>query len=428
MKHVAIMLSMFLAAATTARAGDNGGLSGILGGVGDSPSHDDNTSNAGTGKAGRAAPHKSEPAPTGVRPGEKLREEIRRIERKVAAAEKAAPADIKPVESLAGAEKRVRDMQARLDAARENLVTLDHEETVRLAKRKQEFDKKWAKYAEAIEAGKPPAGMNAMEWARLCDDYFWEKADMQADFASAHERLKRKMARRTDALARALREAKKHAQSMRKRWKDFSPGQRKFMARMMAWKLHQAQILTAKQSLMDLKKLLADLEGSDKMRGDAVEEEAVEGSGFLLADRLRQLVLREMQLSGARRFPSEADLDKGLPHNDWQTILAQPTRQEAKVKWIAEQLRLANEELRHAEARVKAKDSAVLRRMRAEGESPAAVRRKAKELEVSRKQRIRRRQDEARDDVVQYRAYLAKETAALEKMPKPPTQPVGEGS
>ncbi len=134
-----------------------------------------------------------------------------------------------------------------------------------------------------------------------------------------------------------------------------------------------------------------------------------------------------MQLSGAACFPSEADLDKGLPHNDWQAILAQPTRQEAKVKWIAEQLRLANQELRHAEARVKAKDAALLRRMRAEGVSPAMVRRKAKELEASRKQRIRRRQDEARDDVDQYRAYLAKETAALEKMRKPATQPTGEG-
>ncbi|MCK4624735.1 MAG: hypothetical protein KAV00_05445 [Phycisphaerae bacterium] len=65
--------------------------------------------------------------------------------------------------------------------------------------------------------------------------------------------------------------------------------------------------------------------------------------------------------------------------------------------------------------------------MRAEGESPIAVRRKAKELEASRKRRIRRRKDEARSDVNQYRAYLAKETAVLEKMRKPATQPTGEG-
>ncbi len=41
------------------------------------------------------------------------------------------------------------------------------------------------------------------------------------------------------------------------------------------------------------------------------------------------------------------------------------------------------------------------------------------------REEIRRRQDEARDDVDQYRAYLAKETAALEKMRKPATQPAG---
>ena len=419
MKRMAPILLMVMAAAVPARAGDGGGLSGILGGVGDPPSHDDKVSTPGAGKPGRAAPDKPGPSSTGARPDKKLRENIRRLEQKIAALEKATPASLKPVENVAEAARRVRNLQAKLDAARKNLVTLDREETARLAKRKQEFDKKWAQYAEPIEAGKPPAGMNALEWARLCDDYFWEKADMQADFAAAHERLQRKMDRRMAALGKALREAKQHAESIRKRWKDFSPGQRKFMARMMAWKLHQAQLLAAKQAMKDLKKLLADLDGSDKMRGDAVETEAVEGTGYLLADRLREGVLREMQLSDATRFPSEADLDKGLSHNDWQTILEQPTRQEAKVKWIAEQLRLANEELRHAEARVKAEDAALLRRMRAEGESPAAVRRKAEELDASRKRRIRRRQDEAREDVDQYRAYLAKETAALEKMRKP---------
>jgi len=426
MKRMTLIVVMVLAVAAPLRAKEGGGLTGRLGGVGDPPSHDDNTSTPGTGKPRRAAPSKPKPSPAGVRSGKKLREEIRRLEQKIAAMEKATPADMKPVESMAEAEKRVRDLQANLDAARENLATLDRKETARLAKRKQEFDKKWAKYAEAIEAGKPPDGMNALQWARLCDDYFWEKADMQADFAAAHERLKRKMAHRTAALDKALQEAKKHAESVRKQWKNFSPRQRKFMARMMAWKLHQARILAAKEALRDLKKLLADLEGSDKMRGDAVEEEAVESSGFWLPDKLRHLVLREMQLADATKFPSEADLDKGLPHNDWQTILKQPTRQEAKVKFIVEQLRLANEELRHAEARVKAEDAALLRCMRDEGQSPADVLRKAKELDASRKRRIRKRQDEARKDVDHCRAQLARETAVLEKMRKPATQPAGE--
>ena len=424
MKRMALMVFMILAAAGLSRA-EGGGLSGTLGGLGAPPSHDDNASTHGAGKPGRAGPEKPRLAPAGVRPDKKLREEVRRLEQKIATMEKATPASVEPVASVAEAERQVRDLQAKLDAARENLATGDREETARLARRKQEFDRKWAARAEAIEGGKPPAGTDALEWARLCDDYFWEKADMQADFAAAHDRLARQMARRTAALAKALTEAKQHAESVRKRWEDFSPGQRKFMARMMAWKLHQARILADKQALAELKKLLADLAGSDKMRGDAIEAEAVESSGYLLPDKLRTLVLREMQLSDATRFPSDADLDNGLPHNDWQAILAQPARQEAKVKWIAEQLRLANEELRHAEERVKAADDARLRRMRAEGESPDAVQRTAKDLDATRDRRVRLRKDEARKDVEQYRAQLTRETAALEKMRAPATEPAG---
>ena len=423
MKSTAIAFTTVLAVAAAAAGG---GLAGALGEVGDPPSHDDDTAPAGTGKPGRAAPRKPGPSPTGVRPDEKLRDQVRRLEAKIAAGEKATAANLKPVDSMAEAEKRVRQLQQMLDDARKDLATLDREETARLAKRKRDFDKKWADHAEAIEAGTPPAGMSPLEWARLCDDYYWDKADMQADFASAHERLKRRLDRRTAALDKALREAREHAENVRKRWKDFSPGQRKFMARMMAWKLHQAELLAARQALADLKKLLADLEGSDKMRGDAIESEAVETTGYLLPDRIRQLVLREMQLSDATRYPSDVDLDAGLPHNDWQAILAQPTRQEAKVKWLAEQLRLANEDLRHAEARVKAADEAVLRRMRADGEPPDAVARKARQLDATRPKRTRARQADARNDLHQYRDQLEKEAAELEKM-RAATRPAGEG-
>jgi len=223
MKLIVFILSAVLAATTPVRAEGKGSMSGVLDDVGNQPSHGDNASTPGAGKSGRAATAKPGPSPTGIRPDKRLREEIRRIERKVAAMAKATPASLKPVKSMAEAERRVRGLQARLDTARENLVTLGREETARLA----------------------------------------------------------------------------------------------------------------------------------------------------------------------------------------------------------------NEEQRHAEARVKAEDAALLRRMRAEGESPgespAALRRKAKELGASRKRRIHRRQDEARRDANQYRAYLAKETAALAKMRKPATRPAGEG-
>jgi len=65
--------------------------------------------------------------------------------------------------------------------------------------------------------------------------------------------------------------------------------------------------------------------------------------------------------------------------------------------------------------------------MRAEGETPKAVRRIAKDLDASRKRRIRQREDDARGDADQYRAQLAKETAALDKMRTPATAPAGEG-
>ena len=107
MKRMAPILLMVFAAAVAARAEDGGGMSGVLGGVGDPPSHDDKVSTPGAGKPGRAAQDKPGPASTGVRPDKKLRDDIRRLEQRIADMEKATPASLKPVESVAEAEKRV---------------------------------------------------------------------------------------------------------------------------------------------------------------------------------------------------------------------------------------------------------------------------------------------------------------------------------
>ncbi len=427
MKRGALILLIVLASCAVVRGVDKeNGEGGILGALRGAPDHQDDDTSPGTGKPGRAKSETSD-APVDVPTGGTLRDEIARLEKQIAEMEKVTPANVEHVDSLAEAEKHISRLQQNLDETRKDLTALDRADTARLAQRKQQFDRKWSDHADTIKAGKVPEDADPMEWARLCDEYFRQKADVEAYFAASGERLKRMMAARTAPLEKALKEASKHAELLRRMQKDFSPGQRKFMARMMGWKLHKAELIAARHKLRNLRKLLADLEGASEARDDPIEQETVEKSGYLLADALRMLVLREMQLSDATRFPSEVDLDGGLPLSDWQRILEQPARQKAKVKWVAEQLRLAHEEYRHAEARVKAGDQAFLNRMRAQGASQDYIRRKQAELRQTRPKRISDRKSAAQGDIALYKKMLKEETAELTGMSKPRTQPAETG-
>ena len=378
----------------------------------------DGSGDAAARKDGAAAATKVEPAKD-----DQTERRIKELEGKLRKMKGVDIGSVRPIDDLDRAEKHVTKMRAALEKARKDLTIVDLEETKRLAKKKLEFDKKWEKYGEAIRKGEKPEGMSAELWAALCDDYYGDRAELEADFAEAKERLEAGMKRRLALFERSVREAEKHYKLIKKKYKGASEGTRKLMARMMGWRAHQARMLALREALARLRQLRADRQGSGESRKDPIEREAVEQTGFLLADALRRLVLRELVLSDATQEPSRADLDKGLRMPEWMNEKDGLARERAKLKWLAEQLRLAHKGLLRAEQEIAAEDEARLDYLRADGASDAEVRKQQAKLQKTRQKRLGARRQKLNARRNHWKAELGKAQAILDRMEGKTTPP-----
>jgi hypothetical protein len=401
-----------------------GGVAGALSDATSPPDHDD--TNVPEGKGDPAAPPGQQPAtadrpaPRTVDAAERVRRRADLLRERIERMEKVTPGDVTPVSSLDDADRRVAELREKFEQARADLTRADAEETRRLAERKKAFDTDWSDRAEAIEAGRKPDDVSPYDWAALSDRYFREKADLEADFAASRGRLEGKMDRKVARLEKAVAEAEKLARDAREAWDGLTPGQRKFMSRMLGWKLHRARLLAARQALKELQQVLKDIEGSTEQRDDPLAQEAVESSGYVLPDALRRLVLRELQLADATPYPTPAQLDDGLP---LPVTLDPAAGAEAKCRYAAEQLRLAGKGLRDVERDVAREDERTLEFLRELGFSEAEVAAEAERLAGTRPERVAQRAKSLRESTEHWAEELAHQTARWEKPAEPATQP-----
>jgi len=409
------------------RAALAGGIAEKMGDINKPPDEKERPEKEGAGDPADPAPRKDQPK---VQPTDdkKLERRIRKLERDLARMRRVTIGTVEPVDGLDEARKHVERMRAVLEKARKDLTVVDLEETKRLAEKKLAFDKEWGKHAEAIEAGKKPEGMSAVEWAALCDQYFEDRAAFQADFADSKRRLERRMRDRLRPFERAVREAERHYKLMQERYKDASPELRRLLARAMAWRSHKARMAACREALARYQELQADRKGSGKSRKDPIEKETIERTGYLLADALRRLVLRELMLSDATHEPSRDQLDKGLRMPDWMNEKDGLARQRAKVRWTAEQLRLAHRRLLEAEKEIDAADRARLDYLREDGATAAELKAAKAKLARTRAERIEDRRKVLDARKRRWHGELATAQTKLDRMEGkgPPPEPEGE--
>lgn len=400
------------------------GPGGILGAPGEKPDHADRPEHEGAGPPAGAKPPPGPPAAgAGLNPHAGLDERIARLNKRIAEMEKVTRETVRPVDALAEAEERVRRLEKAMDKARGELAAADREEAARLARRKLAFDEKWKQHADAIEKRARPAETPPLQWAELCDEYCWERADLEADFAAVRRRIRRDADRRVTPLTLAVDQARQHVERIRKGRKDVPPEAVRLTDRTAGWRAHKAELLAEKNRLAELGKLQVDLKGSSKSRKDLIETEAVEQSGFMLTDALGRLVLREFALSDATRFPSRADLDGGLSLPEWAKVFDALTRRRARLAYAVEQVRLADKALRGLAEATKADDEAKLRFAREMGFGEDAVRAEAERSDKSRPRRIADRKAELTGRLEYWTAQAAAESAELKRMEKPTTRP-----
>ncbi|HUT59605.1 MAG TPA: hypothetical protein VNA25_17300 [Phycisphaerae bacterium] len=404
-----------------ASSGWAGGLAGRLGEIADPPRPDptDRPEQPGTGDPADATGAAPKAPP---RPRTDVKDQIAKLKAEIARMRKVTPSDVEPV-GVEEAEKRVRRLREAMEKARADLTGADRQEAARLARLKSDFDKKWAERAEAIEKGKKPEGMSPLEWARLCDDYYWGRASLEAEFAKAKGRLTKKMDRKLAALEKAVRDAEEHLRLIREKRKLMSDGTRRFMDRMAAWKLHKARLAAAERALKDLAAIQKDVEGAKERRGDPIEAEAIESTGYLLADKLRQLVLRELQLADATPFPSDEQLDKGLPLPKWMTLYGHDERRRARYEYAREQLRLANKALHDLKEEMDAEDRAKLEFLKQLGLSEEELTEEAAKLKKTRAKRQMERAEALGKSIEHWRKEVAAEAAEAERMEKAASRP-----
>jgi len=414
-----LVATAWLAWATVALAG---GAAGVLGEIGSDPSAADRPETPAVGlpadvplPAPAAAPKRDPRADLAAR--------IDALRGRIEAMKKLRPETIQPLDGQADVDAEARRLEDALAKAKAALAAADRDETARLAKRKRDIDAMYGPLAAAIESGQKPEDLSPLDWALRCDEYFRAKADYDADLAETRGRLQRQTDRKLANLTRAVQDARSLADRVRGARDLMTPGEKQFIDRMVTWKAHQADLMIAQETLQELLKLQADLQGATELRGDPIEAETVEQTGFLLADALQKLVMRELSLAEATSQPTSQDLDRGLILPEWVALMDSPARAKARHAYALEQLRLAEKALAELDQDIQNEDAQELRFLREIGLAEADVRDQAETLAKSRQTRMLAREDELLKSRDHWRTEVAESAAALEQRTTAPAAP-----
>lgn len=397
-----------------------GGPTDSLGKPGDPPDPKDRPAWDGRGKPARPGAWQPPQIPE-AGADKTLHAKIDRLRKKIAEMKKVRLADLEPVDGLTEARLRAGRLREALEKARKDLTAVGADETKRLAEVRKTFDEKWKGHAGAVEARKTPEGMDAITWAIMCDDYYSEKADVEADLAGSAHRLKGQTDRKLAPLDQAVKGAEGFVERMTTAYEGLTGDERRFLGRMLAWKEHQAQLLAAREALAELERLQADRRGEKRKATDPIEIQTIEQTGYLLAGRLRMLVLREMSLADASKPPANIHDDLSLP--DWMKRREAEARLKARIEFASEQLRLADGGLERLKDDLDAEDARELQALKDLGASEAEVLAKRRELAQSRAARSNRRRQELLKQQGYWKEQLEDAARALAKLKPPASAP-----
>lgn len=438
-----------LAAPASAQPGKRGGLldglgGGPAGGPAGGPSHTDCP--GPTNPGGRPPPLVNPPpvlTPPPAPPGagaDGLNAEIEAMRRRLAELEGKRPGDLPTSIDPAKAREIIDRYKAAAAKLAAEVPAEDRARMDRLRERQAAFHEQFDKHRQAIETGVCPEGMKPADWAKLCDDYYLQRAQLEASLKGAERAMRQRSGRageaqrQVDAAEAALREA-------------LASGQR--LGPELIARLHQARIALLRQRLRELEAIRTEREGKESRRNNASTSAAFYREGDWYIDTMNWLA-REISLVGRAGPPADPAAD-GLAIPDWLTNAAKMSalqRQRAKVKWISRQMEVLSQAMADAMTQTRDADEEQLRQRRAEleaadraddpslsdGAKKLARQRALDELkaeqERTRPDRVKAQRDRLKAELDEYAKRMEVETAALQRAerekddrPAPPPAP-----
>jgi hypothetical protein len=263
-----------------------------------------------------------------------------------------------------------------------------------------------AALAEALRSGKRPEGIKGTDWASLADLFERDLAEMTASDSASAYRRKKLRARQMASIDDALKKAEAYIERVEGFADTLTPQQKRFFARAMAWRLHQARLAEARRRLRDAEAIERERQGEASGRTDATFTGAV-GGAYGKAASVLQRVARQMETDGHGAPPPSDDLAEGesiIP--EWFGKKNYRTRAEATRRYYQSELDDLEDIIAKAREQADRRDAQRLRfrlfqleshdRLRARYKNdPGAAKRRleamkkyARELKASRQARI----------------------------------------
>ncbi len=172
-----------------------------------------------------------------------------------------------------------------------------------------------AALAEAIKSGKRPEGIKRSDWASLSDLFERDLEEMNASDAVSAQRRRKLRARQLAPIESAIKNAEDYVDRVDGFADTLTPEQKRFFAKAMAWRVHQARLAEARRRLRDAEALDRERRGETSGRTDATFTGAV-GGAFNKATSVLQKVARQMDTDGHGAPPPSdqlADNDTIIP-------------------------------------------------------------------------------------------------------------------
>ncbi len=154
-----------------------------------------------------------------------------------------------------------------------------------------------AALAEAIKSGKRPEGIKEADWASLSDLFERDLDEMDATDTVSAQRRRKLRARQVAPIEEALKKAEAYIERVEGFADTLTPEQKRFFAKAMAWRLHQARLAEARRRLRDAEALDRERRGEASGRTDATFTGAV-GGAYNKAASVLQKVARKMDTDG----------------------------------------------------------------------------------------------------------------------------------
>jgi hypothetical protein len=328
---LAVALAIAFAAPAHARGG---GLTGGLGGGQPGPDRKDEPVRPSEGP--RPTPGPLPPPPTTAQtPTPKefpaFDEAVEALRKRIEELKKKTPQTV-DVPDAASAQRELEKLRKRLEDRKKRLDVADRPAVKAFEAKQKAFDERWKDLKDAVESGRMPDGYLPDDWARKVDQYWKEKAGMEAEGAALGTHLAETRGEDLAPLEAAVRAAEEAAKAQ---------GAADPAA---AWRAHEARIAMLERSLADLLALKDELAGKAATRQEVLSK-AFSATGDWYVDGMGRIG-RQMDLMNARLDPpalaSDAD---GLPLPDWMGKYDAVDRQRARVAWISKNLQSVERDL-----------------------------------------------------------------------------------